>query len=84
LATQTGVHAFIEWCGVMTEHIKIMECALSKGVQPDDLDQHKGASFDAPGFMVAYLCEKLGCQLKPLIHADKKTWKREIDKWFKD
>jgi hypothetical protein len=36
----------------------------------------------AKPYRVAYICEKIGCQLKPFIKADADLWKREINKWF--
>ena len=83
LGTQTGVHAMIEWCGVMGEHVNLLRYAYEqKGILPDEVDQHSDTKVDAPAHMVAYLCEKLGCQLKPFIRGNKAVWKQEVDKWF--
>lgn len=83
LGAQTGVHAMIEWCGVMGEHVKMLRFAYEeKNVLPDQVDQHSGVKVDAPAFMVAYLCEKLGCQLKPFIRGNPQVWRAEINKWF--
>ena len=83
LGTQTGVHSMIEWCGVMGEYVRMLRYAYEQeGVPPDQVDQHSGTKVDAPEYMVAYFCEKLGCQLKPFIRGNKAVWKREINKWF--
>jgi len=83
IGVQTGVHSMIEWCGVMGEHVKLLEHAYAEhGLAPDEVDQHSGAKVTVPGFMVEYLCEKLGCQLKPFIHGDPDRWRKAIDKWF--
>jgi len=82
LGTQTGIHAMIEWCGVMGEHVRMLEDAFSAGIEPNSVDQHTGAAVKAHEYRVIYICEKLGCQLKPFIRADKSLWKREINKWF--
>jgi hypothetical protein len=83
LATQTGIHAMIEWCGVMKEHISMLEAAYTEhGIEPNQIDQHSGVKVPAPEYQVAYMCEKLGCQLKPFIHADRDRWRTEINKWF--
>lgn len=85
LAAQTGIHSMIEWCGVMAEHVKMLRTAYTAhGVEPDRVDQHSGTAVPVPGFMVAYLCEKLGCQLKPFIRADRARWRAETDKWFRE
>jgi len=85
LGTQTGLHAMVEWCGVMCEHVKMLEYGYRQhGVDPRDVDQHGPASVAVPSHMVAYLCEKLGCQLKPFIRADAALWRREINKWFEE
>lgn len=83
LGAQTGIHSMIEWCGVMGEHVKLLRYAYEEhGVEPDAVDQHSDTKVDAPDYMVAYLCEKLGCQLKPFIRGNKAVWQREINKWF--
>lgn len=83
LGAQTGVHAMIEWCGVMVEHVKMLHYAYEeKGIDPYQVDQHSATAVDVPAFMVEYLCEKLGCQLKPFIRGNKAAWRRAIDKWF--
>jgi len=84
LGVQTGVHAMIEWCGVMGEHAKMLEYAWKElGVEPEQVDQHSGTRVEVPPYMVEYFCEKLGCQLKPFIRGNKDLWKKEINKWFK-
>ncbi len=85
LATQTGIHAMVEWCGVMSEYVKMLRYAYKEqGIEPDQVNQHSSTVVSVPGFMVEYLCEKLGCQLKPFIRADRDRWRREIDKWFRE
>lgn len=83
MGVQTGVHSMIEWCGVMGEYVKMLEYAHTVlGVDPDEVDQHSGVTATALPYMVEYLCEKLGCQLKPFIHGDPETWRKAINKWF--
>lgn len=82
MGAQTGVHSMIEWCGVMGEHVKMLAHAAQQGLDPRDVDQHGPTVVTVPGFMVDYFCEKLGCQIKPFIRADKETWRRAIDRWF--
>lgn len=83
LATQTGIHSMIEWCGVMGEYVRMLETAYKEHqIDPRSVDQHSGETVPCPPFMAEYFCEKLGCQLKPFIRANKVMWRREIDKWF--
>lgn len=83
LGAQTGIHAMIEWCGVMTEYANMLrDVYRNQGVSPDAVNQHSGLPVHVPEFMAAYLCEKLGCQLKPFIHANPQLWRGLIDKWF--
>jgi hypothetical protein len=82
LGAQTGIHSMIEWCGVMTEYVKMLKVAMEAGHDPRKVDQHRGSVVAAPDFMVEYFCEKLGCQLKPFIAAEPKDWRAAIEKWF--
>lgn len=85
LAVQTGIHSMIEWCGVMSEHVKMLRTAYKEhGIEPDRVDQHSGTAVPVPDYMVEYMCEKLGCQLKPFIRANRAKWRAEVDKWFRD
>lgn len=85
VGVQTGIHSMIEWCGVMTEHVRMLRHAYDvQGVDPRDVDQHSSLRIEVPPYMVAYLCEKLGCQLKPFIRGCSATWRREINKWFEE
>ena len=83
LGVQSGVHAMIEWCGVMGEHVKMLQYAYeTHGLDPHEVDQHGSVSAEVPSFMVEYFCEKLGCQLKPFIRATPGVWRTHINKWF--
>jgi hypothetical protein len=83
LGAQTGVHAMIEWCGVMSEYVRMLEHAwTTQEIDPRDLNEHGGAVAGLPSYMIAYFCEKLGCQIKPFIRSNTSAWRREINKWF--
>jgi hypothetical protein len=85
LATQTGIHSMIEWCGVMGEYVKMLEEAAAQGLDPREVDQHGSAAVTVPDFMIQYFCEKLGCQLKPFIRGtNKAAWRRYINEWFEE
>lgn len=83
---QSGVHSLIEWCGVLAEHVKMLRWAHTNNSEIDvrELNQHSGQVAKVPSFMVGYLTEKLGCQLKPFIRADPKLWRKHINKWFEE
>lgn len=82
LGVQSGVHAMIEWCGVMGEYVKMLEVVAKTGVDVRDVDQHHRIEVNVPDFMVDYFCEKLGCQIKPFIRANREAWRKAIDRWF--
>lgn len=83
LGAQCGIHSMIEWCGVMTEYVKMLECAHATGVDPRDVDQHHAdCKVVIPEFMATYFVEKLGCQLKPFIRADRSMWRKLLEDWF--
>lgn len=82
LATQTGIHSMIEWCGVMGEYVRALEAGHLQGIDPREVNQHSSTRFKLPQYMVSYLGEKLGCQLKPMIQGDPETWRAVIEKWF--
>ena len=83
LGAQSGIHSMIEWCGVMTEYVKMLEEAHDAGIDPCDVDQHHtDCQVDVPAYMAEYFTEKLGCQLKPFIRANTSLWRRVIEDWF--
>lgn len=81
LGVQTGIHAMIEWCGVMVEYVKMLEYAARKGADPRDIDKHHGVAAEVPDFMVTYLCEKLGCQLIPFMKNNVELWRQQFASW---
>lgn len=84
LATHTGIHSMIEWCGVMGEYVKMLRVGFDAGIDPREIDQHNETTVEAPDYMIEYFCEKLGCQLKPFIRANAKPWREAIEKWFEE
>jgi hypothetical protein len=83
LGVQTGIHSMIEWCGIMAEYAKMLRFAhTEKAISPNKINQHNDISVTAPTYMVEYLCEKLGCLLKPFIRGNKAVWRGAISRWF--
>ena len=83
LGAQCGIHSMIEWCGVMTEYVKMLGEAYKAGVDPREVDQHHAdCAVSVPKSMLEYFTEKLGCQLKPFIRADRTAWRMLLEGWF--
>lgn len=60
-AIRTGVHAFVEFCGLMNEFIKICEHSGRKGVDFSQSNVHTGQRLHMEDYEVTYLAEKLEC-----------------------
>lgn len=54
-------HAFVEWCGVMTEHLNITSDLLQQGLPAFEMNQHTGETPPIAGFRLAYLADKMEC-----------------------
>ena len=61
LGTGSHFHAFIEWCGVLAEHLNIVRDLVAKGVPAMNMNRHTGESLPIPGYQLAYLAEKIEC-----------------------
>lgn len=59
-------HAFIEWCGVMGEYLKMVK---ETGVEPCTLNTHSESACVVPAHQLAYLAEKLNCILAPFLNS---------------
>ncbi len=64
-AVMTGVHAFIEFNGLMNEFIKVCQRANEKGVDFAAANTHSSISLPFEDYNVAYLAEKLNCIYGP-------------------
>lgn len=60
-ATKTNNHAFIEFCGLMNEYIKICQTTLNKGIDFTKTNVHCGQSLVFHDYNENYLKEKLEC-----------------------
>jgi len=68
-AAQAGCHAFIEFCGLMNEYIKLCEEAEAAGIDWLLANTHTGQALPLKSYNVAYLAEKLDCIYGPSIDA---------------
>jgi len=54
-------HPMLEWCGVMSEYIKIHQALLDEGIDATNSDIHNGIGSKIPKYQLNYLAEKLNC-----------------------
>lgn len=66
-ARAIGNHPFLEFCGLMTEYVKMCEVALQKGIDFTQASVHTGFHVPMESFHVAYAREKLECIYGPQI-----------------
>ena len=60
-------HAFLEWCGVMSEHLNICEDMIRNGAPAFSMNRHTGSTPPIPPYRVTYMGEKLECIFDGLI-----------------
>jgi hypothetical protein len=61
LGTGGKFHAFVEWCGVMGEHLNIVEGLVKNGHNPFADNVHSGHTLPIPSYQLAYMAEKMEC-----------------------
>ena len=54
-------HPFLEWCGVMGEHLRIVDGLLAKGVDATQANVHTGQTLPIPEHQIDYMAEKIEC-----------------------
>jgi hypothetical protein len=59
-------HAFIEWCGVLSEYLKMVK---DSGVEPCALNTHSRVGCAVPEHQLLYMAEKLNCILAPFLNS---------------
>jgi hypothetical protein len=60
-------HPFLEFCGLMTEYIKMCRQAHAAGLDFTNLNQHSGHALPMQPFNARYLGEKIGCIYGPSL-----------------
>lgn len=73
LGTGGRFHAFVEWCGVMSEHLNITRDLLQQGVAAFNINRHTGNTPDVAGYRLSYLAEKIECIFDGLIEIKSKA-----------
>lgn len=72
-ATQAGVHAFIEFAGLMNEFIKVCYEANEKGIPFEFANTHTGKEIPFQPWNLAYLAEKLNCIYGPALLSNERN-----------
>ena len=64
-AARIGVHAFIEFCGLMNECIQVCSRAHAQGIDFTTANTHTGSALPVEDHNAKYLAEKLNCIYGP-------------------
>lgn len=81
-ATSIGVHAFIEFAGLMGEFAKVCAEAERRGIDFTFANTHTGQPLPFAHWNAAYLAEKLNCIYGPSLLADENARQRFIEVLF--
>ncbi len=71
-ATQTGCHAFIEFCGFMNKFIDICRNTSAAGKDFNESNTHTGGDLVVADHDIVYLAEKFDCIFGPTLADPKK------------
>jgi hypothetical protein len=74
LLQSCGVHAFIEFNGLMQKYVDLCRRAAAEGVDFTMFNTHTGTSFNVLEHDVDYMAEKFDCIFGPLFRANPKLW----------
>lgn len=70
-AAATGCHAFIEFCGLQNEFIKVCEQTLAAGKDFTCSNTHGGSvELEVREFNISYFAEKFDCIFGPMLRAN--------------
>lgn len=70
-AQYTGVHAFIEFCGLTNEFMKICQQTLDEEIDFNDCNIHLGKPMKVYDFNLEYIAEKFSCIFGSSLREDK-------------
>src|SRR3546814_17020949 len=56
-------HAFLEWCGVMGEHLNITSALLKKGLPAFEITRHTGETPPIAGYLLNYIPQHIDCNI---------------------
>lgn len=66
-AVATRCHPFIEFCGLMSEHVTLCRAASKQDVDFTQANTHSGQALPMQAFNAAYIGEKMGCIYGPSL-----------------
>ena len=75
LLQSCGVHAFIEFNGLMQKYVDLCQRAADEGVDFTMFNTHNDKTFEVQDHDVVYLAEKFDCIFGPLFRKDPALWK---------
>jgi hypothetical protein len=69
-AQRTGVHPFLEFCGLMSKYADVCEAAIAQDIDFTTTSIHGGQQLPVAGHDLAYLAEKFGCIFSGMLQTD--------------
>jgi hypothetical protein len=63
-------HAFLEFNGLMSKYIDLLDGASKQGIDPREINEHCGVALPAETHDMQYLGEKLRCIFGPVIDSN--------------
>lgn len=81
-ATRTGVHAFIEFCGMMNEFINMCAATNEEGIDFNAANTHTGNKLVMKPHHAAYLAEKFDCIYGPTLVGEARQQFMEAMGWM--
>lgn len=66
-AAKIGCHPFLEFCGLMTEYLKVCTEAQKQGIDFTNTTAHSGYALPIQRHNATYLGEKVGCIYGPAL-----------------
>lgn len=75
-------HAFLEFCGIMTAYVQVLESAVRAGLDPQELNAHTGEPIPVQGHEIQYLAEKLNCIFGPVLSSNPEARKILLKELF--
>jgi hypothetical protein len=81
-AVGTGVHAFIEFNGLMNEFIQVCERAQSAGQDFTMANTHSGQALPVHPHNLTYLAEKLNCIYGPALLGNEDNRRAFVEELF--
>jgi len=81
-AIRTGVHAFIEFNGLMNEFIQVCEKAQNAGQDFTMANTHSGQALPFHEYNAKYLAEKLNCIYGPALLGDDANRRAFVEELF--